>query len=58
MALIETLQKSIDHSKEITNYLDHFEDEEITPAYSLSIDKKVEKIYDDLNTNEQERFKS
>lgn len=43
MALIETLQKSIDHSKEITNYLDHFEDEEITPAYSLSIDKKVEK---------------
>lgn len=53
MALIETLQKSIDHSKEITNYLDHFEDEEITPAYSLSIDKKVEKIYDDLNTNEQ-----
>ncbi|MFC0015421.1 MULTISPECIES: AAA domain-containing protein [Allobacillus] len=53
MALIEILQKSIDHSREITNYLDHFEDEEITPAYSLSIDKKVEKIYDDLNTNEQ-----
>ncbi|MGP4072883.1 AAA domain-containing protein [Piscibacillus sp. B03] len=53
MKLVEILQKLTDDSSKIVEYLEHFNDEDITPAYSLGIDSKLEKVYDDLNTNEE-----
>ncbi|MDQ0160022.1 AAA domain-containing protein [Alkalibacillus salilacus] len=51
--LIETLQHIKENSKDISDFLDHFNDEEITPQYSMGIDTKLEKVYDDLDTNEE-----
>ncbi|WP_035725617.1 DUF4011 domain-containing protein, partial [Gracilibacillus boraciitolerans] len=48
--LIEILENAIKESEQSIKHLDHFNDEDITPAYSRQIDKKLEKIYDDLHT--------
>ncbi|WP_058306329.1 AAA domain-containing protein [Gracilibacillus massiliensis] len=51
--LIEILENAIKESEQSIEHLEHFNDEDITPAYSRQIDKKLEKIYDDLNTEDK-----
>jgi very-short-patch-repair endonuclease/chorismate mutase len=51
--LIEILENAIKESEQSIEYLDHFDDEDITPAYSRQTDKKLEKIYDDLNKEDK-----
>src|SRR5699024_4669784 len=51
--LIEIMENAISESEQSINHLDHFSDEDITPAYSRQIDKKLEKIYDDLHAEDK-----
>ncbi|SFL61593.1 Part of AAA domain-containing protein [Gracilibacillus orientalis] len=51
--IIELLEKAIHESEQSINHLEHFNDEDITPAYSRQMDKKLEKIYDDLHTEDR-----
>nr|WP_114352083.1 AAA domain-containing protein [Saliterribacillus persicus] len=51
--LIEILENAINESDQTIKHLDHFNDDDITPAYSRQIDKKLEKIYDDLNAEDK-----
>lgn len=51
--LIEILNKVIEQANKSVDYLDTFEQEEITPEYTWLISDKLEKIYDDLNPEEK-----
>ncbi|GAQ19284.1 helicase [Oceanobacillus picturae] len=51
--IIEILDEAIKESEQSIKHIDHFNDEDITPAYSLQIDKKLEKIYEDLKTEDK-----
>ncbi|MFC4389065.1 AAA domain-containing protein [Gracilibacillus marinus] len=53
ITIIETLGKAINESEQSIRYLEHFDDEDITPAYSRQIDNKLGKIYDDLNVEDK-----
>ncbi|ENH97584.1 hypothetical protein J416_06218 [Gracilibacillus halophilus YIM-C55.5] len=51
--IIEILEKAIEEAEQSISHLNHFDDEAITPAYSQQIDRKLEKIYDDLHERDQ-----
>ncbi|MDM5317198.1 AAA domain-containing protein [Fictibacillus sp. b24] len=51
--LIEILNKVIEKANKSVEYLNTFEQEEITPEYTWLISDKLEKIYDDLNPEEK-----
>ncbi len=51
--LIDILDGALNEAEQSINHLEHFDDEDITPAYSRQIDKKLEKIYDDLQTEDK-----
>ncbi|MGP4039554.1 AAA domain-containing protein [Gracilibacillus sp. D59] len=51
--LIEILDGALNEAEQSINHLEHFDDKDITPAYSRQIDKKLEKIYDDLHAEDK-----
>lgn len=53
LALIEILNKIVEKAEKSIEYLENFEQDEITPAYTWLISDKLEKIYEDLNPDEK-----
>ncbi|MGP4077442.1 AAA domain-containing protein [Halobacillus sp. K22] len=51
--IVELLDRVIQEAENSIGYLDHFEEEDITPAYSWEVDDKIAKIYDDLNEDDK-----
>jgi superfamily I DNA and/or RNA helicase len=55
--LVEILKRTMKESEESIAYLEHFDQEGITPEYSWLVDDKLEKIYEDLNPDEKKTLK-
>ncbi|MEH7226088.1 AAA domain-containing protein [Bacillus sp. JJ1566] len=53
LTIVEILMKVIEKAEKSITFLEHFEQDEITPAYSWEVGGKLEKIYDDLNPQEK-----
>ncbi len=51
--IVELLDKVIQEAENSIGYLEHFEEKDITPAYSWEVDDKIAKIYDDLNEDDK-----
>lgn len=51
--IVELMDKVIAGAKESSKHLSHFEDEKITPAYSWQVDDRIEKIYEDLSSEDK-----
>ena len=56
--IVELLDKVIQEAENSIGYLEHFEEKDITPAYSWEVDDKIAKIYDDLNEDDKKPCKS
>jgi very-short-patch-repair endonuclease len=55
--LVEILKRAITEAEQSAEYLEHFDQEGITPAYSWLVNEKLEKIFDDLNPDEKKTLK-
>lgn len=53
LTIVEILKKVIEKAEKSITYLEHFEQDEITPEYSWEVGGKLEKIYEDLNPQEK-----
>ncbi|MEH7237633.1 AAA domain-containing protein [Bacillus sp. JJ1562] len=53
LTIVEILKKVIEKAEKSITYLEHFEQEDITPEYSWEVGGKLEKIYEDLNPQEK-----
>lgn len=53
MKIIEILKNIIEKAETSIEYLNTFDQEDITPEYSWNINDKIEKIFDDLNPDEK-----
>ncbi|WP_117170283.1 AAA domain-containing protein [Paraliobacillus sediminis] len=51
--IVEVLHKAMEQARKSSAFLDHFEQENITPEYSWEIGDKLDKIYEDLNPSEK-----
>lgn len=51
--IVEVLHKAMEQARKSSAFLDHFEQENITPEYSWEIGDKLDKIYQDLNPSEK-----
>ena len=53
LTMVEILKSIIEKAKESVEFLDHFDQDDVTPEYSLLVSNKLEKIYDDLKPEEK-----
>ncbi|WP_156289366.1 AAA domain-containing protein [Oceanobacillus salinisoli] len=53
LTIVEILKKVSEKAEKSIDYLEHFEQEDITPEYSWEVGGKLEKIYEDLNPEEK-----
>ena len=53
LTIVEILKNVIEKAEKSIEYLDSFDQKDITPEYSWLVSDKLEKIYDDLNPNEK-----
>ncbi|WP_249870765.1 AAA domain-containing protein [Oceanobacillus saliphilus] len=53
LAIVEILKKVYEKAEKSIAYLEHFEQDDITPEYSWEVGSKLEKIYEDLNPEEK-----
>ncbi|APC47774.1 hypothetical protein BME96_06130 [Virgibacillus halodenitrificans] len=53
LTIVEILNKATNQARKSTEFLEHFEQDDITPEYSWGVGNKLEKIYEDLNPNEK-----
>ncbi|MCH1624445.1 AAA domain-containing protein [Ferdinandcohnia quinoae] len=53
LTIVEIFKKVSEKAAKSIHYLEHFEQEDITPEYSWAVGNKLEKIYEDLNPEEK-----